>query len=80
MIHCHPHPGGHGRWRLHTSQSRLPDIRNLFYDHEFTEIKKIGAPASGREGSKTTSPHQSPAKILGIFILYKFLNENIDNN
>lgn len=30
----------------------------LFYDHQFTELKKVDAPATGREGSSTTSPHQ----------------------
>lgn len=48
---------------------------NLFYDHEFTEIKKIGAPASGREDNTVTSPHQSTAKILENIIAEKLFEE-----
>ena len=53
---------------------------NLFYDHEFTEIKKIGAPASGREGNLPTSPHQSSAKILEDILLSKISDKNIRGN
>ena len=53
---------------------------NLFYDHEFTEIKKIGAPASGREGNTATSPHQSTAKILENIIAEKLFEEKNNSN
>ena len=43
---------------------------NLFYDHEFTDIKKIGAPATGREeaNKSVTSPHQLFAKIAEKYV------------
>lgn len=53
---------------------------NLFYDHEFTEIKKIGAPASGREDNTVTSPHQSTAKILENIIAEKLFEEKNNPN
>ena len=44
---------------------------NLFYDHEFTDMKKVGASATEREGTNgTTSPHQLFAKIV------KFLEDS----
>lgn len=54
---------------------------NLFYDHEFTDIKKIGAPATGREGTNvsTTSPHQLFAKIRELFDSTKLNEKNVSD-
>jgi len=43
----------------------------MFYDHEFTDMKKVGASATEREGTNgTTSPHQLFANIV------KFLEDS----
>lgn len=54
---------------------------NLFYDHEFTDIKKIGAPATGREeaNNSVTSPHQLFAKVRQKIDSTKFNLQNADN-
>ena len=53
---------------------------NLFYDHEFTDIKKLVLRQPNEREHSTTSPHQLIAKIATKIENEELSDENLSNN